>query len=82
MIVLTYRIPIGIYDKNKKESIREWDLKSSVIKEINDSLHNDIDYFDDLMYYNVDDEITFFLPLSDENRYAIDIRYYYKIRLL
>lgn len=58
MIVLTYRIPIGIYDKNKKESIREWDLKSSVIKEINGSLHNDIDYFDDLMYYNVDDELT------------------------
>ena len=58
MIVLTYRIPIDIYDKKEEEFIREWNLKYPVIKEINDSLRNDLDYFDDLMYYNVDDEFT------------------------
>lgn len=58
MIVLTYRIPVSIYDKKENESIREWNLKYPVIKEINDSLRNDLDYFDDLMYYNVDDKIT------------------------
>lgn len=83
MIELIYRVPLYIYDKGSTEPMQNKDIKPSFIREINESLHDNLDYFDDLMYYNADDEFTLLvahaLPLdvSIED----DIRPYTEIRV-
>lgn len=83
MIELIYKVPLYIYDKRSIELMQNKDIKPSLIREINESLHDNLEYFDDLMYYNADDEFTVLvahalpLDISIED----DIRPYTEIRV-